>query len=143
MIVSAGGYPSDLNLVQAHKAFEAVYPALSPGGTLILLAACSEGAGSSDFLRGMAAGTEADLVRTVLMDYRVYLQTALSWRRKARSCRVILVSDFPSGDIGKACAEPASDLTEALAMAAVGLPERTVGWIFENGSRWLVQPRDG
>ncbi len=135
VIVSAGGHPSDLNLVQAHKAFEAVFPALTPGGTLILMAACPEGAGSSDFSEGLSAKTEADLVQSILANYRVYSQTALSWRRKAESCRLILVSGLDAKEVRNARAEPAPNLQEALAMAAVTLPEKTIGWIFENGSR--------
>jgi nickel-dependent lactate racemase len=140
VIVSAGGHPSDLNLVQAHKAFEGAFPALTPGGTMILLAACPEGAGSSDFSDGLARRTESDLLRSILADYRVYSQTALSWRRKAAACRLILVSGLDSKEVERARAEPAPNLQEALAMAVSGMPEMNSGWIFENGSRWLVEP---
>ena len=139
VIVSAGGHPSDLNLVQAHKAFEGAFPALTPGGTMILLAACPEGAGSSDFSDGLARRTESDLVQSILADYRVYSQTALSWRRKAASCRLILVSGLDPKEVERASAEPAPNLQEALAMATARLPKKSHGWIFENGSRWLVE----
>jgi len=140
VLVSAGGDPSDCNLVQAHKAFECAFPALAPGGTLVLVAACPDGVGSPDFLAGLEEDSEGDLVRKLSMDYRVYSQTALSWRRKAGSCRLILVSELDAGIVSRAGAEPASSLAAALEMAADRLPDTTVGWIFGNGSRWLVEP---
>jgi nickel-dependent lactate racemase len=49
VIASAGGYPKDINLYQAHKALDNALEALKPGGRMILLAQCSEGVGSAIF----------------------------------------------------------------------------------------------
>lgn len=49
VIASAGGYPKDINLYQAHKALDNALEALKPGGRMVLLAQCAEGFGSAIF----------------------------------------------------------------------------------------------
>jgi nickel-dependent lactate racemase len=49
VIVSAGGYPKDVSLYQAHKAMEMASRAVVDGGTLVLLAECREGLGNAVF----------------------------------------------------------------------------------------------
>lgn len=46
IITSAGGHPKDINLYQAQKALGHATLVMRPGGTVILVAACPEGAGS-------------------------------------------------------------------------------------------------
>jgi lactate racemase len=49
VIASAGGYPKDINLYQAHKTLDNALEAMKPGGRMVLLAQCSEGVGSAIF----------------------------------------------------------------------------------------------
>src|SRR5918997_779603 len=51
VIVTAGGAPHDLNLVQAHKALEMASYACEEGGSIILVAECADGTGRTDFLK--------------------------------------------------------------------------------------------
>ncbi len=139
VVASAGGHPSDVNLVQAHKAFEAGFAALRPRGTFVLVASCREGSGSADFDRGLGFPTEGDLTRDLLKDYRVYGQTALAWRRKAASCRLILVSDLPDDTVRRAGAVPAGDLDDAFRIARRDLPAGTPGWILSHAPRFLIE----
>jgi nickel-dependent lactate racemase len=139
IVVSAGGHPSDINLIQAHKAFEAIFPAVRPGGTVILTAACPEGLGDDEFRQGILTGSEAELVAALLADYRVYGQTALAWRRKLAGCRLILVSRLPPSLVRETGAEPAASLAEAMQLAAARLQGPVKGWLFRQGSRWLVE----
>lgn len=136
VVVSGGGHPSDINLIQAHKAFEAAFPAVTPGGTVILAAECPDGLGDEEFRSGIEAGSEDELAASLLEDYRVYAQTALSWRRKLASCRLILVSSLAPEQVRLAGAEPAASLAEALDTASAGPGCR--GWLFRQGARWLV-----
>ncbi len=48
-VVSPGGYPFDINLYQSHKALFFAEQATKIGGSIILLAACPEGAGNKLF----------------------------------------------------------------------------------------------
>ena len=49
VIASCGGYPKDINLYQSTKSLFNASRAVKKGGTLILLAECSEGGGAPDF----------------------------------------------------------------------------------------------
>jgi hypothetical protein len=79
------------------------------------------------------------MVRGLLEEFRVYAQTALSWHRKAKRFRLILVSDLPEGVARKVGAEPALDLAGALALAARHVPAGTRGWLLPRAPRILVE----
>jgi len=49
VLVSAGGIPPDRTLYQSVKAFEVAADMVKPGGMILVLAECSEGAGSAAF----------------------------------------------------------------------------------------------
>jgi nickel-dependent lactate racemase len=53
VVVSAGGFPKDINLYQAQKALDNAKHACKPGGTIILVASCKEGLGEEVFERWM------------------------------------------------------------------------------------------
>ena len=59
VIASCGGYPFDINLIQAHKALEAASHACNDGGTIILLAECADGLGRDDFLKWFDAANSS------------------------------------------------------------------------------------
>ena len=46
VVVSAGGYPADMNLYQAYKALDNALDAVKRGGVIILVAECPEGHGN-------------------------------------------------------------------------------------------------
>lgn len=138
-VVSAGGYPHDLNLIQAHKAFEAAFPALREGGVAILVAECRDRGGHPDFLPAFDHPTEADHVRALRDDFRVYGQTALAWRRKASRCRLILVSDLDDATVRSLGAEPARDLDDAFGLAKDTVETGSRGWLLPHGVRFRVE----
>lgn len=53
VLVSAGGYPKDINLYQAHKALENVKSIVNDNGKIILAAECFEGFGNETFAQWM------------------------------------------------------------------------------------------
>ena len=63
VIVSAGGYPKDINLYQAQKAIDNCAGVLKPGGRMILFAECPEKYGSKTFKEWITSGKKpAELV---------------------------------------------------------------------------------
>jgi nickel-dependent lactate racemase len=71
IVASAGGFPLDIDLRQAHKGLENACQALRPGGTLLFYAECPNGAGIQSFEdyiwryqddRAMQAALERDFV---------------------------------------------------------------------------------
>lgn len=143
VVASAGGWPLDINVIQSHKAFEATMPALRPGGVFVLVASCGEGPGHEEFVPWFRHATEEDLVRALRANFQVYGQTALSWRRKAGSCRLILVSRLDPGLVRRLGAEPAADLNEAFRLARDRLRGDARGWVFPHAARLCVEAGSG
>ena len=50
VLASAGGYPKDINMIQAHKAIDNAAAFVRDKGTLIVVAECADGLGSTTFL---------------------------------------------------------------------------------------------
>jgi lactate racemase len=53
VVVSAGGYPADMNLYQAYKGLDNALDAVKRGGVIILVAECLEGHGNQVFYEWM------------------------------------------------------------------------------------------
>ncbi len=121
-IVSCGGHPKDINFIQAHKALDYGVHAVRPGGTVILLAACPDGFGNATFFDWFNY-EDLDIFEKALRSrYEINGQTAFSTLSKARTWRVILVSEFTSEQTTKMGMEKAVSLDEALQMAYKHLP---------------------
>jgi nickel-dependent lactate racemase len=94
VIVSCGGSPHDINMIQAHKALEAASHACKEGGTIILLAECAEGLGRNDFLNWFASGNSRALAERLCENYQVNGQTAWSVLDKAEKFQVLVVTEI-------------------------------------------------
>src|SRR5690606_9850368 len=92
VIVSAGGSPYDINLIQAHKALDAAAAACEPGGTIVLAAECSEGTGRPDLIDWFNAENSAELAANLARGYKVNGQTAWSLLKKAEKYDIRFVS---------------------------------------------------
>lgn len=143
VVASAGGEPTDQNLIQSHKTFEAAVGALRRGGVLVLVARCRDGAGHPDFLPWFERGGERPVVEELRRRFQVYGQTALSWMRKASAHRVVLVSSVPPELVRRLGVTPAADLADAFRIAREWLPPGTPGWLLAHGSRYLVEAPAG
>lgn len=82
VIVSAGGAPHDIDLIQAHKALECASNACMEGGTIVFLAECSDGAGSRDFEKYFGYGDKRRIAEDISEKYVVGGQTAWSFLEK-------------------------------------------------------------
>jgi len=130
VIVSCGGYPHDLNIIQAHKALEAASHACSDGGTIILLAECPDGLGRSDFLTWFDARNTAALAETLCKKYQVNGQTAWSLLSKAERFDIQIVTRIAQAD------------TEKMRLNKIGEPPipplKTLGYILPNGAKFAI-----
>ena len=77
VVMSVGGYPKDINLLQSHKAVRYASAALETGGTMLVAAACPEGTGSDSYWNAFSGGRGCvpDIVRE---RYTLNSQTAIS-----------------------------------------------------------------
>jgi len=94
VIVSCGGYPNDINMIQAHKSLEGASHVCKDGGTIILLAECRDGLGRDDFLNWFEAKDSGELAAQLCEKYQVNGQTAWSLLRKAEQFRIEAVTSL-------------------------------------------------
>jgi lactate racemase len=115
VVVSAGGAPFDLNLIQAHKALEMASYACAEGGHIVLVAECADGLGRADFLKWFESEDSRALETRLRDAYEVNGQTAWSLLMKAERFHVQLVSNLLEEDVRRMRMEPARTVEEALA----------------------------
>src|SRR5215208_4817084 len=120
VIASCGGFPHDINLIQAHKALDMAALACNEGGTIILLAECSDGLGRPDFLKWFNDRDSRALAARLVNGYEVNGQTAWALLTKAERFRVCLVSELPPDDVKRMRMIPVKSIEEALAQAGSG-----------------------
>lgn len=101
VIVSCGGYPHDINMIQAHKALEAASYACSEGGTIVLLAECVDGLGRDDFLKWFKPADSDALAEMLCEKYQVNGQTAWSLLRKAERFDIRVLTVVDEAGLGK------------------------------------------
>ena len=94
VIASCGGYPLDINMIQAHKTLEGASLACNDGGRIVLLAECADGLGRVDFLEWFKSRSSIDLGDRLCEDYKVNGQTAWSLLRKTERFNVEIVTSL-------------------------------------------------
>ena len=95
VVVSAGGFPHDVNLIQAHKALEMGSHACADGGTIVFLAECAEGFGRDDFIEWFEVEDSRGIAESLCEKYQVNGQTAWSLRKKTEHFNVKIISSLP------------------------------------------------
>ena len=94
VVVSCGGYPFDINMIQAHKALDTAARACVDGGTIYFLAECEDGLGRNDFLKWFEADNSEKLAETLCEKYQVNGQTAWSLLTKAERFDIRIVTNL-------------------------------------------------
>jgi nickel-dependent lactate racemase len=132
VVVSCGGLPYDINLIQAHKALDMAAKACRDGGTIVLLAECADGLGRPDFLKWFAEQDSRSLGNRLRHSYEVNGQTAWALLAKAERYRVHLVSRLPEDDVRLMRMIPVRSPDEVLS----GLPG-VAGYVMPRGAAIL------
>ena len=115
VIASAGGYPKDINVYQAQKALENAYQAVKPGGTIILLAECSEGYGESTFEKWIEeANNPDDIIKRLKNRFVLGGHKAYAIAKLTKEIEVILISSLPPEKVRKLFFIPMEDISQAL-----------------------------
>lgn len=95
VLASAGGSPKDINMIQTHKAIDNGAAFVRDGGTLVLLAECPEGLGSTTFLPYFEMGGWQAAFEHLLDRYSGNGGTALSLMAKTGRIRICLLTALP------------------------------------------------
>ena len=95
VIVSAGGWPKDINLYQAQKAIESGVRVVREGGKIVLLAECREGAGSNLFHQWMTRERDLDtIIRKIREKFILGAHKAFQFARELKWADVFLYSSM-------------------------------------------------
>jgi nickel-dependent lactate racemase len=133
VIASCGGYPFDINMIQAHKALEAASHACTDGGTIVLLAECRDGLGRDDFLNWFTAADTGELAAKLCEKYQVNGQTAWSLLKKAERFKVGMMSTLDGGTLKlMRCEKLGTEEVQRL------INETTRGYVIPNASKLLI-----
>jgi nickel-dependent lactate racemase len=133
VVVSCGGSPWDINLIQAHKALEMAAQATNEGGAIVLLAECGDGLGRADFLKWFAENDSRALAARLRNDYEVNGQTAWSLLTKAERFRIFLISELPEEQVRTMRMIPAQSLSDVIAQ----IDNASSGFILPRGAALL------
>ena len=120
VIASPGGYPKDINLYQAQKALAHACELVRPGGSVILVAECREGAGDDLYEAWMAAAkTPQDIVTRFEQEgFRMGAHKAFLFARSMLKAHTYLVATGVAPDQArKLHLIPAPTIEDALAAA--------------------------
>jgi nickel-dependent lactate racemase len=133
VIVSCGGAPYDINMIQAHKALDMAAHACVDGGTIILLAECADGLGRADFLKWFESEDSRVLELRLRENYEVNGQTAWALMTKAEKFRVHIITNLNEEDILRMRMIPAQSIESVLSE----IPPTARGYIMPRGAALL------
>jgi len=143
VVVSAGGYPADVNFYQAYKAVDNALEVVKRGGVIVLVAECPEGHGDQAFYDWMVKfgdlkAVEKEIKRNfVLGGHKAYyLLYAL------QSHQIILVSSMPdhyASNVFKV--KTARAVNEALSEAFKVAGSNAKVWVMPYGNFTLPEVR--
>jgi nickel-dependent lactate racemase len=96
VVVSPGGYPSDLNLYQSYKALDNALEVVKRGGVIILVAECPEGHGNQIFYDWMVRFGELKTVeREIKRNFVLGGHKAYYLLKALQNHQIIIVSSLP------------------------------------------------
>ena len=133
VVVSCGGSPYDINLIQAHKALDMAAAACVDGGLIVLLAECGDGLGRPDFLKWFESDDSRALEGRLREAYEVNGQTAWALLTKAERFRVQIVTKLPDDDVRRMRMNPVRSIDEALTKISTSAK----GYIMPRGAALL------
>ena len=94
VVASAGGYPKDINYIQAHKSIHNAASYVKDGGTLVIFAQCRDGIGNDNFMELFRLGGTETIFEAMEKEYRNNAGTALATLEKARRISVRFVTSL-------------------------------------------------
>jgi nickel-dependent lactate racemase len=115
-IVSCGGYPKDINLVQAQKSLDRAKTVVKDGGKIFFFAKCQDGYGNKYFQDFFDLKTSSEMFDILLKDYQINRQTAFNLKSILEKYEVYIFSDFDKYDTDRMGFKHLEDLGEIPAL---------------------------
>jgi len=140
VIASTGGYPKDINVYQAQKALNNAYQAVKPGGTIILLAECSEGYGEPTFEKWIEeANTPDDIIERLKKKFVLGGHKAYAIAKLTKEVEVILISSLPQDKVRKLYFIPMENISQATEYVKEKYGEDFQAYILPSGNTVVPQ----
>jgi len=117
VIVSAGGFPTDMNLYQAQKALDNAAGAVKSGGVIIWVAECPDGFGNPIFKDWIVGSSADDILARIQTRFVLGGHKAAAIARVLMRASVILVSTLPPDLVRDCGLSPHADFDSALEAA--------------------------
>jgi len=136
VIASAGGWPNDINLIQAYQSIHFAARALKPNGDLIILSECKEGFGNHDFLSLFENNNQPGIITGNL---KMNADIAISLKHKLDNYNVYLVSEISEEDRKKLGFMPTSNIHDAIEQVFASQTEANKVYIIPNASVLLPE----
>ncbi len=116
VVSSPGGHPKDVNVYQAQKAVSAAVRIVRPGGAIVLVAACPDGAGSPHYEDWVAdKRSREEVVEAFTSEgFRIGPHKAFQLARDTASASLIVCSDMPDELTRRLLLDPAAGLQDAI-----------------------------
>ncbi|MGI8884802.1 MAG: nickel-dependent lactate racemase [Pyrinomonadaceae bacterium] len=135
VIVSCGGAPHDVNMIQAHKTLDTASKICLGGGTIIFTAECADGLGRNDFLNWFEAENSQNLAERLCEKYQVNGQTAWNLLRIAEKFNVRIITSLGENETRSMRLHKARDLEESLS----AVDKETKGYLLPFGAKFKIQ----
>ena len=143
VIVSAGGFPKDINVYQAQKALDNALWAVLRGGVVIWVASCGEGLGSKTFSDWIKkAEKPEDLIERVKSDFELGGHKAAAIALALKKASILMVSDLDDEVVRSIFVEPAENLERAVEKAFSLAGPRAGVIVMPAGGSTLPIPRE-
>ena len=137
VLVSCGGFPKDINFIQAHKSIQNAFQAVKEGGVILILAECEQGIGSETFLDWFNYSDDSSFKEALVNNFTLNATTAVSLKMKTRAVKIVLVSTLPEDVVKRLGILPAANLEEGWEIARKLLPHNFNCFVIPNGSLTL------
>ena len=138
VVAGCGGFPKDMNFIQAHKALHHAFQSVKEGGTLVLAAECSEGIGSETFLPYFQLADSGQIRESLMQEYTLNGHTALATLDKAERCNIVLLSELDGDVVTLMRMEPANGPEEVMEKATASLPEKSLVYVMPEAALMFV-----
>ncbi len=139
VLASCGGFPKDINVIQAHKTLYNAYQCVKDGGVIFILAECSQGVGSKTFLEWFDFSSEDERRLALSQQFTLNATTAVSIQEKTKKAKIVLLSSLPDALVRKLGMIPVASLEKGLNLVRTMLPEKHSTYVLPNGSLTLPE----
>ncbi len=94
VLASSGGYPKDINFIQAHKSVHHATAFVKDGGKLVILSECIDGIASDYFVKYLEAGSFEKAYTMLEKNYEGNGGTALSMMTKTSRITIYMITSL-------------------------------------------------